>query len=164
MKLTSSGNVMLVTFSFSRQRHGAIFKAYFQAIPKAGVCLPSMPFRIKTNIWLLATVYMTPVILLRQNAEAFCQLGMAPWYPLTILPTTLQTWTVTGRSGWVEARDGSHVLTLLLGVSAHGLWTVFTASGGMLLLWTLFCARVHPLKAADCGFSFRLRCPATCYP
>ncbi|XP_042566190.1 suppressor of tumorigenicity 14 protein homolog [Clupea harengus] len=34
MKLTSSGNVMLVTFSFSRQRHGAIFKAYFQAIPK----------------------------------------------------------------------------------------------------------------------------------
>ncbi|XP_054606889.2 suppressor of tumorigenicity 14 protein homolog isoform X1 [Nothobranchius furzeri] len=37
MKLTSSGNVMLVTFSFSRQRDGAIFKAYFQAIPKA-VC------------------------------------------------------------------------------------------------------------------------------
>ncbi|XP_067341841.1 suppressor of tumorigenicity 14 protein homolog isoform X2 [Channa argus] len=37
MKLTSSGNVMLVTFSFSRQREGAIFKAYFQAIPKA-VC------------------------------------------------------------------------------------------------------------------------------
>ncbi|KAF7668839.1 hypothetical protein LDENG_00279660 [Lucifuga dentata] len=36
MKLTSSGNVMLVTFSFSRQRDGAIFKAYFQAIPKAG--------------------------------------------------------------------------------------------------------------------------------
>uniref|UniRef100_H3C597 Zmp:0000001114 n=1 Tax=Tetraodon nigroviridis TaxID=99883 RepID=H3C597_TETNG len=35
MKLTSSGNVMLVTFSFSRQRDGAIFKAYFQAIPKA---------------------------------------------------------------------------------------------------------------------------------
>ncbi|XP_076147284.1 suppressor of tumorigenicity 14 protein [Alosa pseudoharengus] len=34
MKLTSSGNVMLVTFSFSRQRHGAIFKAYFQAVPK----------------------------------------------------------------------------------------------------------------------------------
>nr|XP_055038671.1 suppressor of tumorigenicity 14 protein isoform X1 [Misgurnus anguillicaudatus] len=34
MKLTSSGNVMLVTFSFSRQRQGAIFKAYFQAIPK----------------------------------------------------------------------------------------------------------------------------------
>lgn len=27
---------MLVTFSFSRQRDGAIFKAYFQAIPKAG--------------------------------------------------------------------------------------------------------------------------------
>lgn len=37
MKLTSSGNVMLVTFSFSRQRDGAIFKAYFQAIPKAGL-------------------------------------------------------------------------------------------------------------------------------
>ncbi|XP_037550026.1 suppressor of tumorigenicity 14 protein homolog [Nematolebias whitei] len=37
MKLTSSGNVMLVTFSFSRQRDGAVFKAYFQAIPKA-VC------------------------------------------------------------------------------------------------------------------------------
>lgn len=36
MKLTSSGNVMLVTFSFSRQRDGAIFKAYFQAVPKAG--------------------------------------------------------------------------------------------------------------------------------
>ncbi|XP_046879507.1 suppressor of tumorigenicity 14 protein homolog [Hypomesus transpacificus] len=36
MKLTSSGNVMLVTFSFSRQRDGAVFKAYFQAIPKAG--------------------------------------------------------------------------------------------------------------------------------
>ncbi|XP_029385524.1 uncharacterized protein LOC115061354 [Echeneis naucrates] len=36
MKLTSSGNVMLVTFSFSRQRDGAIFKAYFQALPKAG--------------------------------------------------------------------------------------------------------------------------------
>ncbi|XP_040023748.2 suppressor of tumorigenicity 14 protein homolog [Gasterosteus aculeatus] len=36
MKLTSSGNVMLVTFSFSRQRDGAIFKAYFQAIPRAG--------------------------------------------------------------------------------------------------------------------------------
>ncbi|XP_053716301.1 suppressor of tumorigenicity 14 protein homolog [Synchiropus splendidus] len=35
MKLTSSGNVMLVTFSFSRQRDGAVFKAYFQAIPKA---------------------------------------------------------------------------------------------------------------------------------
>ncbi|XP_034025378.1 suppressor of tumorigenicity 14 protein isoform X2 [Thalassophryne amazonica] len=35
MKLMSSGNVMLVTFSFSRQRDGAIFKAYFQAIPKA---------------------------------------------------------------------------------------------------------------------------------
>ncbi|XDV47494.1 hypothetical protein PO909_017108 [Leuciscus waleckii] len=34
MKLTSSGNVMLVTFSFNRQRQGAIFKAYFQAIPK----------------------------------------------------------------------------------------------------------------------------------
>lgn len=39
MKLTSSGNVMLVTFSFSRQRDGAIFKAYFQAIPKAGLGL-----------------------------------------------------------------------------------------------------------------------------
>lgn len=37
MKLMSSGNVMLVTFSFSRQRDGAIFKAYFQAIPKAGL-------------------------------------------------------------------------------------------------------------------------------
>lgn len=37
MKLTSSGNVMLVTFSFSRQRDGAVFKAYFQAIPKAGL-------------------------------------------------------------------------------------------------------------------------------
>lgn len=37
MKLTSSGNVMLVTFSFSRQREGAIFKAYFQAVPKAGL-------------------------------------------------------------------------------------------------------------------------------
>lgn len=37
MKLTSSGNVMLVTFSFSRQRDGAIFKAYFQAIPRAGL-------------------------------------------------------------------------------------------------------------------------------
>lgn len=37
MKLTSSGNVMLVTFSFNRQRDGAIFKAYFQAIPKAGL-------------------------------------------------------------------------------------------------------------------------------
>lgn len=36
MKLTSSGNVMLVTFSFSRQRDGAIFKAYFQAIPRPG--------------------------------------------------------------------------------------------------------------------------------
>ncbi|KAK7879037.1 hypothetical protein WMY93_030790 [Mugilogobius chulae] len=36
MKLMSSGNVMLVTFSFSRQRDGAVFKAYFQAIPKAG--------------------------------------------------------------------------------------------------------------------------------
>ncbi|KAM4544130.1 suppressor of tumorigenicity 14 protein homolog [Fundulus diaphanus] len=36
MKLTSSGNVMLVTFSFSRQKDGAVFKAYFQAIPKAG--------------------------------------------------------------------------------------------------------------------------------
>ncbi|XP_056155009.1 suppressor of tumorigenicity 14 protein homolog [Lampris incognitus] len=36
MKLTSSGNVMLVTFSFSRQRDGATFKAYFQAIPKTG--------------------------------------------------------------------------------------------------------------------------------
>ncbi|KAJ0059552.1 hypothetical protein NL108_001916, partial [Boleophthalmus pectinirostris] len=36
MKLMSSGNVMLVTFSFSRQREGAVFKAYFQAIPKAG--------------------------------------------------------------------------------------------------------------------------------
>ncbi|XP_028972182.2 suppressor of tumorigenicity 14 protein homolog [Esox lucius] len=36
MKLTSSGNVMLVTFSFSRQRDGAVFKAYFQAVPKAG--------------------------------------------------------------------------------------------------------------------------------
>ncbi|XP_029104584.1 suppressor of tumorigenicity 14 protein isoform X2 [Scleropages formosus] len=36
MKLTSSGNVMLVTFSFNRQRDGAIFKAYFQAVPKIG--------------------------------------------------------------------------------------------------------------------------------
>lgn len=36
IRLTSSGNVMLVTFSFSRQRDAAIFKAYFQAIPKAG--------------------------------------------------------------------------------------------------------------------------------
>lgn len=125
MKLTSSGNVMLVTFSFSRQRHGAIFKAYFQAIPKAGECLPSMPFWMTSNIWLRAVYHSC-----RQNAEAFCQLGMAPWYPLTILHTTLQTWTVTGRSGWVEARDGSHVLTLLLSVSAHGLWTVFTARGG----------------------------------
>ncbi|XP_061821067.2 suppressor of tumorigenicity 14 protein homolog [Nerophis lumbriciformis] len=35
MSLTSSGNVMLVTLSFSRQREGAIFKAYFQAVPKA---------------------------------------------------------------------------------------------------------------------------------
>ncbi|XP_028824944.1 suppressor of tumorigenicity 14 protein isoform X1 [Denticeps clupeoides] len=34
MNLTSSGNVMLVTFSFSRQRQGAIFKAFFQAVPK----------------------------------------------------------------------------------------------------------------------------------
>ncbi|KAL4657282.1 suppressor of tumorigenicity 14 protein-like isoform X1 [Arapaima gigas] len=34
MKLTSSGNVMLVTFSFNKQRDGAIFKAYFQAVPK----------------------------------------------------------------------------------------------------------------------------------
>ncbi|KAG9328083.1 hypothetical protein JZ751_016602, partial [Albula glossodonta] len=37
MKLISSGNVMLVTFSFNRQRDGAIFKAYFQAVPKTGV-------------------------------------------------------------------------------------------------------------------------------
>lgn len=37
IRLTSSGNVMLVTFSFSRQREGTIFKAYFQAIPKAGL-------------------------------------------------------------------------------------------------------------------------------
>ncbi|KAJ8413191.1 hypothetical protein AAFF_G00091870 [Aldrovandia affinis] len=36
MKLMSSGNVMLVTFSFNRQRDGAIFKAYFQAVPKTG--------------------------------------------------------------------------------------------------------------------------------
>ncbi|XP_049605860.1 suppressor of tumorigenicity 14 protein isoform X3 [Syngnathus scovelli] len=36
MRLTSSGNVMLLTFSFSRQREGAVFKAYFQAVPKAG--------------------------------------------------------------------------------------------------------------------------------
>ncbi|XP_066555060.1 suppressor of tumorigenicity 14 protein homolog [Amia ocellicauda] len=36
IKLTSSGNVMLVTFSFNRQRDGAIFKAYFQAMPKTG--------------------------------------------------------------------------------------------------------------------------------
>ncbi|XP_023660683.1 suppressor of tumorigenicity 14 protein homolog isoform X3 [Paramormyrops kingsleyae] len=36
MKLTSSGNVMLVTFSFNRQKDGAIFKAYFQAVPKIG--------------------------------------------------------------------------------------------------------------------------------
>ncbi|XP_019750466.1 suppressor of tumorigenicity 14 protein homolog isoform X2 [Hippocampus comes] len=35
-RLTSSGNVMLLTFSFSRQREGAVFKAYFQAVPKAG--------------------------------------------------------------------------------------------------------------------------------
>lgn len=95
MKLTSSGNVMLVTFSFSRQRHGAIFKAYFQAIPKAGVCSPRVLFGTIADILL----YITPVVLLRQIAEAFCQPGMAPWYPLTILPTTLQTWTVTGRSG-----------------------------------------------------------------
>ncbi|KAG7487313.1 hypothetical protein MATL_G00021760 [Megalops atlanticus] len=36
MKLMSSGNVMLVTFSFNRQRDGAVFKAYFQAVPKTG--------------------------------------------------------------------------------------------------------------------------------
>ncbi|XP_039601443.1 suppressor of tumorigenicity 14 protein homolog isoform X1 [Polypterus senegalus] len=36
IKLTSSGNVMLVTFSFNRQRDSAIFKAYFQAVPKTG--------------------------------------------------------------------------------------------------------------------------------
>ncbi|XP_064187903.1 suppressor of tumorigenicity 14 protein isoform X1 [Anguilla rostrata] len=36
MKLISSGNVMLVTFSFNRQRDGAMFKAYFQAVPKTG--------------------------------------------------------------------------------------------------------------------------------
>lgn len=41
MKLTSSGNVMLVTFSFSRQRDGAVFKAFFQAIPKAGFRAPT---------------------------------------------------------------------------------------------------------------------------
>ncbi|XP_061614258.1 suppressor of tumorigenicity 14 protein homolog isoform X2 [Phyllopteryx taeniolatus] len=35
MGLTSSGNVMLLTFSFSRQREGTVFKAYFQAVPKA---------------------------------------------------------------------------------------------------------------------------------
>lgn len=102
-----------------------------------------MPFWMISNI----LPYITHGLLVCQNVEAFCQLGMALWYPLTILPTILQTWTVTGRSGWVEARDGSHVLTLLLGVSAHGLWTVFTVS--MLLLWLLFCARVHPLKAAN---------------
>ncbi|MGH0165154.1 UNVERIFIED_CONTAM: hypothetical protein FKN15_065262 [Acipenser sinensis] len=36
IKLTSSGNVMLVTFSFNRQRESAVFKAYFQAVPKIG--------------------------------------------------------------------------------------------------------------------------------
>ncbi|KAK6486182.1 suppressor of tumorigenicity 14 protein-like protein [Huso huso] len=36
IKLTSSGNVMLVTFSFNRQRESALFKAYFQAVPKIG--------------------------------------------------------------------------------------------------------------------------------
>ncbi|XP_077409825.1 suppressor of tumorigenicity 14 protein isoform X2 [Vanacampus margaritifer] len=36
LRLTSSGNVMLLTFSFSRQREGAVFKAYFHAVPKAG--------------------------------------------------------------------------------------------------------------------------------
>ncbi|XP_041089081.1 suppressor of tumorigenicity 14 protein homolog [Polyodon spathula] len=34
IKLTSSGNVMLITFSFNRQRESALFKAYFQAVPK----------------------------------------------------------------------------------------------------------------------------------
>lgn len=29
---------MLVTFSFNRQKDGAIFKAYFQAVPKIGQC------------------------------------------------------------------------------------------------------------------------------
>ncbi|XP_069046900.1 transmembrane protease serine 9 [Lepisosteus oculatus] len=42
IKLTSSGNVMLVTFSFNRQKDSAIFKAYFQAVPKAG-CGGSLP-------------------------------------------------------------------------------------------------------------------------
>ncbi|XP_057680390.1 suppressor of tumorigenicity 14 protein homolog isoform X2 [Corythoichthys intestinalis] len=36
MRLTSSGNVMLLTFSIGRQREGAVFKAYFHAVPKAG--------------------------------------------------------------------------------------------------------------------------------
>ncbi|XP_077481046.1 suppressor of tumorigenicity 14 protein homolog [Stigmatopora argus] len=36
MRLTSSGNVMLLTFSFGRQREGAVFRAYFHAVAKAG--------------------------------------------------------------------------------------------------------------------------------
>eukprot|EP00062_Callorhinchus_milii_P011036 gi/632956709/ref/XP_007894093.1/ PREDICTED: suppressor of tumorigenicity 14 protein-like [Callorhinchus milii] len=36
IRLTSAGNVMLVTFSSDRPRENAVFKAYFQAIPKGG--------------------------------------------------------------------------------------------------------------------------------
>lgn len=102
---------MLVTFSFSRQRDGAIFKAFFQAIPKAGL---SAPTNIKKNITLLKLTYLllhSAVYLIcgkiasvllgilctlcqhlpLQAVEGQFPPGMALFPRPTILPITLQT-------------------------------------------------------------------------
>lgn len=103
MKLTSSGNVMLVTFSFSRQRDGAIFKAYFQAIPKAGKrTLITRPNHI--SYYLISTNRVT-CITCRTKYSNLCTylchhfpvqlvvgqfpLGTAPFPHPTTLPITL---------------------------------------------------------------------------
>lgn len=91
MKLTSSGNVMLVTFSFSRQRDGAIFKAYFQAIPKAGLS----PLTNTTNHLLYCPI-STKLVSYACNHDSFTLISTCKTVYLPSLPTgcggTISSW------------------------------------------------------------------------
>ncbi|MBN3309803.1 ST14 protein, partial [Amia calva] len=92
IKLTSSGNVMLVTFSFNRQRDGAIFKAYFQAMPKTGcggalsawngtVTSPYYPSHYPPNVDCTWTISVR-ISLLDPSILCFCELvSEAALYP-----------------------------------------------------------------------------------
>lgn len=94
MKLTSSGNVMLVTFSFSRQRDGAIFKAYFQAIPRPGHHITTYN-SLHHKSYAMLHIYINSHHL--QDVGGTFPRGMAPFIRHTTLPSTLQMLTAFGQ-------------------------------------------------------------------